>query len=158
MTKLDDMLFDIKMDEFASESTGCDDEKGCEACATCGVPTDWAQQLAHHEAQDGLLSQAQDEVARLRAELAEVQRPLDAQMARLNENLTAANARIAELAADSERLDWLQFHGARVAWSNDDEVCNVVWCDREGSYYTALFNNWRDAIDAAMNNQFKEIV
>lgn len=56
-----------------------------------------AQQLAHHEAQDGLLSQAQDEVARLRAELAEVQRPLDAQMARLNENLTAANARIAEL-------------------------------------------------------------
>lgn len=106
----------------------------------------------------GLLSQAQDEAARLRAELAEVQRPLDVQMARLNENLTAANARIAELTADSERFDWMQFHGARVAWSSDDEVCNVAWCDRDGSYYTALFNNWRDAIDAAMNNQFKESV
>lgn len=115
-----------------------------------------AQQLAYHEAQEGLLSKAWAEVTRLRAELAEVQRQLDAQMARLNENLTAANARIAELTADSERLDWLQFHGARVAWGNDDEVCNVVWCDRDGSYYTALFNNWRDAIDAAMKNRFKE--
>lgn len=63
------------------------------------VVMDLHQQLAYHEAQDGLLSQAQDEVARLHAELAEVQRPLDAQMARLNENLTAANARIAELEA-----------------------------------------------------------
>lgn len=59
-----------------------------------------AQQLAYHEARDGLLSQAQDEVARLRAELAEVQRPLDAQMARLNENLTAANARMMSLELD----------------------------------------------------------
>lgn len=67
-----------------------------------------AQQLAYHEAQDGLLSQAQDEVARLRAELAEVQRPLDAQMSRLNENLTAANARIAELEAKlNEVHSWI---------------------------------------------------
>lgn len=58
---------------------------------------DLRQQLAYHEAQDGLLSKAQDEADRLRTELAEVKRPLDEQMARLNANLTAANKRIAEL-------------------------------------------------------------
>lgn len=44
----------------------------------------------------GLIAQlqtAQDEVTRLKDELAEIQRPLDAQMARLNENLIATNAR-----------------------------------------------------------------
>ncbi len=115
-----------------------------------------ADLIDYLEAQDGLLSKAQDEADRLRAELAEVKRPLDEQMARLNANLTAANERVAALAIDAERLDWLQFHGARVAWGNDDEVCNVVWADRDGSYYTALFNNWREAIDAAMDNRFKE--
>ncbi len=115
-----------------------------------------ADLIDYLEAQDGLLSKAQGEVERLRAELAEVKRPLDEQMARLNANLTAANERMATLALDAERLDWLQFHGARVVWGNDDEVCNVVWADRDCSYYTALFNNWREAIDAAMDNRFKE--
>ncbi len=40
--------------------------------------------LAYHEAQDGLLEQAQLEAKRLREELAEVKRPLEAQMQRLN--------------------------------------------------------------------------
>lgn len=67
-----------------------------------------ADLIDYLEAQDGLITQAQDEVARLRAELAEVQRPLDAQMARLNENLTAANARVAELEAKlNEVHSWI---------------------------------------------------
>lgn len=56
-----------------------------------------ADLIDYLESQDGLLSKAQDEAERLRAELAEVKRPLDEQMARLNANLTAANKRIAEL-------------------------------------------------------------
>lgn len=58
-----------------------------------------ADLIDYLEAQDCLLSKAQDEAARLRAELAEVKRPLHEQMARLNANLTAANERIAELEA-----------------------------------------------------------
>lgn len=58
------------------------------------VVMDLHQQLAYHEAQNT------EHLTRLCAERAEVQRTLDAQMARLNENLTAANARIAELEGD----------------------------------------------------------
>lgn len=80
---------------MAPDESAFPHEEGAHGRGTaCTVPL---VRQAYHEAQDGLLNQAQDEVARLRAELAEVQRPLDAQMVRLNENLTAANARIAEL-------------------------------------------------------------
>ena len=44
-----------------------------------------------NEAADTLAA-AQEEARRLREELAEIKRPLDAEMARLNENLIAANA------------------------------------------------------------------
>lgn len=54
-----------------------------------------------------------------------------------------------ETAKDAERLDWMQFHGARVAWGNDGELCRVMWSDRDGSYSTELFDDWREAIDAA---------
>jgi hypothetical protein len=58
---------------------------------------------------------------------------------------------------DTKRLEWLQFHGARVAWGNDSEYCSVDWSDRDGSYRTKLFGNWREAIDAAMAGEFKEM-
>jgi hypothetical protein len=64
------------------------------------------QELAHHRAQDGLLEQAQKRVKALEDELAEIQRPLDAQMARLNANLTAANSRIEELERAAEGVAW----------------------------------------------------
>lgn len=58
---------------------------------------DLRQQVAYHQAQDRLLSEAQEEAQRLRDELAEVKRPLGTQMARLNQNLIEANERIVEL-------------------------------------------------------------
>ncbi len=68
-----------------------------------------ANSLAYLWAQDGLLSEAQREVDRLREQLAEVERPLDAQMTRLNANLINANrAKIdaeRELAAERERRE-----------------------------------------------------
>lgn len=57
---------------------------------------------------------------------------------------------------DSEMLEWMQFHGARVAWGGDDEVCDVRWCDRAGQYRTENFADWRDAIRAAMNGAFHD--
>lgn len=63
-----------------------------------------ADALAYLEAQDGLLSKAQDECQRLRDELAETKRPLDAQMVRLNANLITANEEIARLRAALERI------------------------------------------------------
>ena len=63
--------------------------------------------------------------------------------------LRAALARD-ETERDAERLDWMQFHSAQVIWGNDDEFCRVTWSDRDGEVYrTDLFNDWRDAIDAA---------
>lgn len=62
--------------------------------------------LFYLEAQESLLEEWQQRANRAEATIEEIQRPLDAQMARLNENLTAANDRIAELeraAAVSER-------------------------------------------------------
>jgi hypothetical protein len=50
---------------------------------------------------------------------------------------------------DSKRLQWMQFNGARVEWENDGEVCSVSWSNRDGSYRTKLFDNWRLAIDTA---------
>jgi hypothetical protein len=50
---------------------------------------------------------------------------------------------------DSKRLQWMQFNGARVEWENDGEVCSVSWSNRDGSYRTKLFDDWRLAIDAA---------
>lgn len=54
-------------------------------------------ELAYHRAQDGLLERAQQEAKKLREELAEIQRPLDEQMARLNDNLIKANQKILDL-------------------------------------------------------------
>lgn len=67
--------------------------------------------------------------------------------------LVAAEARALVAEADAKRLDWVQFHGARVSWGNDDEYCNVHWSDGEDVHHTELFTDWRDAIDAAMAQQ-----
>lgn len=60
-----------------------------------------------------------------------------------------------EAGRDAERLQWMQFHGARVEWSSDDEYCCVAWTDRSDAYRTALFSDWRDAIDAALRGEVK---
>jgi len=49
--------------------------------------------IQYHLAQDGLLEKAQQETKKLADELAEIRRPLDQQMARLNEQLIVANDR-----------------------------------------------------------------
>jgi len=55
------------------------------------------QELEYHRAQDGLLTTAQEEARKLREELAEVKRPLEEQMARLNNQLISHNEEIARL-------------------------------------------------------------
>jgi len=52
-----------------------------------------SDRIAYLSAQEDLLETAQQEAERLRQSLAEVQRPLDQQMARLNEQVIAANLR-----------------------------------------------------------------
>lgn len=53
---------------------------------------------------------------------------------------------------DAQRLEWMIFNSATVCHANDDEFCWVDWYDRadEEKKRTALFDNARDAIDAAM--------
>lgn len=53
-----------------------------------------AQRLEYHDAQEGLLEHAQQANARLRAEVEEIARPLDAEMGRLNRNLITVNAQL----------------------------------------------------------------
>ena len=70
------------------------------------------QLVAYYQAQDGLLDQAQERAARLQAEIAEIQRPLDAQMARLNARIIALTSQreVLSLALGKEvaRLDWIE--------------------------------------------------
>ena len=49
------------------------------------------QMVEYYQAQDGLLTAAQNEAQRLRDQLEEVERPLDAQMARLNKRVIELN-------------------------------------------------------------------
>jgi len=86
-----------------------------------------ANSLAYLWAQDGLLSEAQQEVGQLRDQLAEVERQLDKQMARLNANLLAANwARM-----DAERELYAARADAELLWAN----CRVIYFpDPAGSY------------------------
>ena len=64
----------------------------------------------------------------------------------------SCDAEVEALKRDAERFDWMLFHGAKVCWGSDGEVCNVEWFDeaeeelaRTGNYYDA-----REAIDDAM--------
>lgn len=70
------------------------------------------QLVAYYQAQDGLLSQAREQVARLQAEIEEIERPLDAQMARLNArviDLTAQRDALSlALGREVIRLDWIE--------------------------------------------------
>lgn len=91
------------------------DSRSVDGCLDCEA----ADALNYHEAQDGLLSKAQDEAARLRDELAETMRPLDTQMARLNASLIAANERIAALTARAECAE------QRVPLT--DEQIDAIW-------------------------------
>ena len=74
------------------------------------------QMVYYYQAQDGLIESAQDEVKKLRGELAEVQRPLDAQMARLKQ-------RVIELNTENESLRAAPLaKGVLVGWMRPDEL------------------------------------
>jgi hypothetical protein len=64
--------------------------------------------------------------------------------------LADSTRKLEEARKDAERLDWMQFNGAKVSWGNDGEVCHVQWQDRDGPHETPLFDNWREAIDQAI--------
>jgi len=66
----------------------------CDALKLSGpLGREASDRIAYLSAQEDLLETAQQEAERLRQSLAEVQRPLDQQMARLNERVIAANRR-----------------------------------------------------------------
>jgi hypothetical protein len=112
-----------------------------------------ANSLAYLWAQDGLLSEAQQEVGQLRDQLAEVERPLDKQMARLNANLLAANrARMdAERELDAARADAERADAERFAYwfGNKPKPLSLVDDYLEGIRERWSLDLWRAAIDAA---------
>lgn len=108
-----------------------------------------ATTLDYHEAQDALLTKAQDEVTRLRDELAEVKRPLDAEMARLNANLITANERADSLVADSAMLAWIFATSAAVMEFDDGFSCVYRLPNRSGKF-GPVADTKRGAVEAAM--------
>lgn len=74
-------------------------------CPTVNCVECMKLRIAYLEAQESLLQTWQDKADRLEHEISEVKRPLDAEMARLNRNLIAANKR----ADFQKRVDsWVQ--------------------------------------------------
>jgi len=88
----------------------------------------YEQEIAYHRAQDGLLSAAQQQVGDLREQLASATQPLEPEMARLNERLIAANARIAEL----ERALAAAEAREREAYERAAKVCDKVYDEAAG--------------------------
>ena len=74
------------------------------------------QMVRYYEAQDGLLTRAQEEAKSLREELAEVRRPLDDQMARLNRRVIWLNKELEGARASAEPAQ-------PVALSTLTEIC-----------------------------------
>lgn len=69
-------------------------EELCAALQASGpLGEEAAERIAYLFAQEDLLETTQQELKRLRAEVAEIRRPLDAQMARLNQQVIEANDR-----------------------------------------------------------------
>jgi len=100
-----------------------------------------ANALAYFIAQDGLLGRAEREAERLAAELAETKRPLAEQMARLN-------ARVIELNADAERLNWLDATNKRFRMGWKVGIAPAGNCSMQAIIMGG--HPIRAAIDAAM--------
>jgi hypothetical protein len=115
------------------------------------------QLVAYYQAQDGLLSQAQDQVVRLQAQIDEIERPLDAQMARLNSrviDLTAQRDSLSmTLSREVARLDWIE----RLANAGRLEIAPSLLRSgfefgmhrKAGTTCTVKSGTLRSAIDAA---------
>lgn len=58
--------------------------------------------------------------------------------------------------SDVEILQWLVFNSAKVCHDSDGEFSWVHWNDRDGSYTTKIFPDWRAAVMAAMSGEFRE--
>jgi DNA repair ATPase RecN len=117
-----------------------------------------ADLIDYLEAQDGLLSKAQDEAERLLAELAEVKRPLDAQMPRLNANLTAANERIADLESEHEtRSDGVRARKDR--WETGiRRIVALLWGNRHPFEIDEVVERVRILLHKPNNNDDEAIV
>ncbi len=92
------------------------------------------QMVYYYQAQDGLLTKAQDEAQKLREELAEVHRPLDAQMARLNNRVIELTAQLdatkadAAVRAKARRYEWLKARllCADFSYGDPSEACSAL--------------------------------
>lgn len=104
-----------------------------------------ADSIDYLAAQEDLLEKAQQAAERAHAELAEVKRPLDEQMARLNQ-------RVVELNADGERLDFLDRTNARfrMGWKVSKAPAGNVSV-QSVIHAAGRVIGIREAIDAARN-------
>lgn len=97
--------------EYIANFVGPRAVENATAFAKLGNPVDGSgfltieQELEYHRAQDGLLTEAQERVCQLASELAEVRRPLEEQMARLNASLIERNAVLDER---NQTILWLR--------------------------------------------------
>jgi hypothetical protein len=73
------------------------------------------------------------------------------------EAIEQLKVKVEDLTKDSKRLDWMQFHGAKICWGKDGEYCSVSRTSSEELETTELFGDWREAIDAAMNGKWKPL-
>lgn len=64
---------------------------------------------------------------------------------------------LAQAVKDANCLHWMVFHGAKICWHSDDEMCYVQWSDRSGCYRTASVDSSREAIRAAMAGEVYEV-
>jgi FtsZ-binding cell division protein ZapB len=135
----------------------------------CGPDSDWGEDEQDIPIADDLKNSADamrgtshgavmnEALSELRHLQAEVER-LTAENSSLREQNTMVDKACAQLEAeneelrkDSRRLEWLQFHGAKVCWWSDGEVCDVLWTDRTGEQYSSpLCYAWKEAIDKSM--------
>lgn len=58
--------------------------------------------------------------------------------------------------SDTDLLDWVIFNSATIYHDSDDEWCRVEWSNRDGAYYTERHDTARDALNAAMNGNYRE--
>jgi hypothetical protein len=90
-----------------------------------------ADSIAYLSAQDGLIERAQGEAEKLSAELAEVKRPLDEQMARLNARVVELNQALTQAVADAQRWFPMQ-HGPSIPW----KLAEAIYAGYSAQYGT----------------------
>lgn len=98
----------------------------------------FADRLAYLSAQEGLLFKCEAHAAQLAAELAEIKRPLESQMARLN-------SQIIDLRPDAERWRYLTSRMTACVVRTPDDKGVEVWATTDHPKHT-----WNRRVDLAM--------